>query len=361
MSSADSTGHDTGLYDPSVHDNQIVAMYESDADAHSAQQALTAAGVSDSAIQVVARGTAMDTATRRTTAEDQGIWGAIKSLFVPDDDRSDYTHAIGRGHAMLIVTPMPGVDRNMIIHTIENTHPIDFDARLEEWRQTGYDTSIPHHEYTAATGCVTPTVGAAATVATTATAAATAPMTAAAKNDDTIEVVGENLRAAKREVIGVADRIRSYVVKKPAEAQGRLHEERVTGDRHPVDRPANPADMAAFQERTTEARAASEEAVIGKEARVVEEIGLYKTAPERLETSHDTVRKAEAEATDDTPKTGMTGTNTAGSTTTPTSTTPSTTPSTIPGTIPGTTTPGGITGPVATSGATTSGMNAPRR
>ena len=94
--------------------------------------------------------------------------------------------------------------------------------------------------------------------------------------------------------------------------------------------------MAAFQERTIEARATSEEAVVSKEARVVEEIGLKKEATDRVETVRDKLRKTEVEIEGD-----------AASRT---------------GSLPGATSTGGTAAnPNATPGATSSGMNAPRK
>ena len=163
-------------------------------------------------------------------------------------------------------------------------------------------------------------------------------------NTDTIKVMEERLRVGKREVAAGAVRVRSYVVERPVEEQVRLHEERVQIERHPVDRPVTAADAAAaFQERTIEAHATAEEAIVGKDVRVVEEIGIRKEATDRTETVRDTVRKTEVDV-EDTSATVHPGTTTS------TSATGST----------GTMGTGGTT-PNSTPGATTSGMNAPRK
>ena len=318
------SAHDTHLYDESRHDNQIVAMYATDAQARSAKDMLVGHGVSASAIQLVARGS--DTGTMGgVNAEDDnsGVWGAIKSLFVPDDDRYAYSHAVGQGHAMLIVTPAAGSDRSAIIHALEGTDPVDFDAKLEEWRQAGYDHSAPHGEYASSMGSPVaamadrdPNVDTGmATGMSTGAEHATPPATSTKMSDDTtrtaamgtgaamgdtdtIKVMEERLRVGKREVAQGAVRIRSYIVERPVEEQVTLHEETVQVERHAVDRAADPSDVNAFQERTLEARATSEEAVVSKEARVVEEIGLKKSASDRTETVRDTVRKTEVEIED---------------------------------------------------------------
>ncbi len=338
--------HETGLYDPSRHDNQIVALYETRANADAAREKLLAAGVASNAVQVMDKGADSMAGGVDYEAGNQGLWGSIKSLFMPDEDAHAYSHAVGAGHAMVVVTPGATANRNHIIEVLESTNPLDFDSKLEEWRQSGYNYApgaTTGMASTAATGGAAVTGAAVTGAAVAGTAATTAPMaasTARAGDAETIKVMEERLRVGKREVAGGAVRVRSYVVERPVEEQVRLHEERVSIERHPVDRPVTGADAAAFQERTIEARAMSEEAVVGKEARVVEEIGLRKEASDRTETVRDTVRSTKVEVED-------------GTKVTPAATTTSTT-------APGTMGTGG-TAPTSTPGATTSGMNTPRK
>lgn len=354
--------HDTGLYDPNLHDNQIVALYETDAQARAAQEKLASAGFSASATQIVSRDSSNTGTTSASGAADEGLWGSIKSLFVPDEDRTTYNTAVNRGHAMLVVTPDMSMDRQRLIQVLETTNPLDFDAKLEEWRQAGYNTtgsgtgSTTSNTATAghavnagmttnyASAAATPVVGAVPVASATGSTASsmtpgTRPMAAQATtgaNPETIKLMEERLRVGKREVAAGAVRIRSYIVERPVEEKITLHEERVGIERRPVDRPVNPGEMAAFEERTIEARATSEEAVVSKEARVVEEIGLKKEATDRVETVHDKLRKTEVEIEGDA----------AGRT----------------GSLPGATSTGGTAAnPNATPGATSSGMNAPRK
>ena len=58
----------------------------------------------------------------------------------------------------------------------------------------------------------------------------------------------------------------------------------------------NMDNNALFQERTVEMTETSEEAVVGKQARVTEELVVSKSADQRTETIHDTVRKTEVES-----------------------------------------------------------------
>jgi stress response protein YsnF len=54
-----------------------------------------------------------------------------------------------------------------------------------------------------------------------------------------------------------------------------------------------------LRERTVEMRETSEEPVIGKEARVKEEVVVQKTANERTENVQDTVRETKVEVDED--------------------------------------------------------------
>ena len=359
--------HDTGIYDPNIHDNQIVAMYETEARAQAARDTLVSNGVPERAVQVTAGEQDHLAGSADYEHNNTGLWGSIKSLFMPHEEAHGYAEGIRRGHAILVVQPDATMDRHRIVELLESTDPVDFDAKLEEWRQAGYSYPGTTEAGTVAAGVTGATMGkpTATGVATdtstmratdTTTAgtfrnaspssareskymsdehsgnmpgdsyetasksgrevfrgtAATPPATSTtlpdniqriqamtgatvAGQDETIKIIEERLQVGKREIVKGAVRVRSYVVERPVEEQVQLHEERVDVERHPVDRPANLADDTLFRELVIEVRAIGEEAVVGKEARVVEEIGLHKEATDRTETVRDTVRKTEVE------------------------------------------------------------------
>jgi uncharacterized protein (TIGR02271 family) len=139
--------------------------------------------------------------------------------------------------------------------------------------------------------------------ATTGTAgAATAHPGAATgdiRGDDYIPIAEERLTVGKRAVSGGRVRVRSYVVETPVQEQVTLRDEAVEVERRTVNRPVTAADEALFAERTIEATETDEEAVVAKEARVVEELVVRKDAEERVQTVQDTVRRTEVEIEDD--------------------------------------------------------------
>lgn len=123
--------HDTHLYDPGVmNGHQLMAVYETAARAGDARDKLLAMGVAPGSVQVLDR--------TQETASQEGLWGTIKRFLIPDEDAAGYAESLQRGHAVLIVNP-PESQRVAVIRAIEDSDPIDFDARLEEWRQAGWN------------------------------------------------------------------------------------------------------------------------------------------------------------------------------------------------------------------------------
>ena len=119
---------------------------------------------------------------------------------------------------------------------------------------------------------------------------------------DKLEVVEEELDVRKRDVEGGGVRVRTYVTERPVEEQVPVREETVHVERRPVDRAVGTDEAdRAFQERSVEMSEKSEEVVVGKRARVVEEVVLSKDVDERTETVRDTVRRTDVdvERTDD--------------------------------------------------------------
>ena len=73
-----------------------------------------------------------------------------------------------------------------------------------------------------------------------------------------------------------------------------LRDETVTMERHPVS-DGRPVGAADFTDKVVEMTETSEEAVVSKTARVVEEVNLRKDVTDRVETVQDAVRRDEVE------------------------------------------------------------------
>ncbi|HVF86343.1 MAG TPA: YsnF/AvaK domain-containing protein [Pyrinomonadaceae bacterium] len=114
----------------------------------------------------------------------------------------------------------------------------------------------------------------------------------------TLPVIEEELQVGKREVVRGGVRVSSHVVERPVEEVVRLREERVRVERRPVNRLVTDADLQAFREGTIEITERAEEAVVHKQARVVEEVVVGKEVGEHTETIRDTVRRTDVEVED---------------------------------------------------------------
>jgi stress response protein YsnF len=79
------------------------------------------------------------------------------------------------------------------------------------------------------------------------------------------------------------------------EEEVRLREEHIRIQRNAVNRPATEADFQAFKEGTVELTETAEEAVVSKQARVVEEVKVGKDVSERTQKVKDTLRKTEVD------------------------------------------------------------------
>ena len=243
----------------------IVAMYDVPAHAEAAIRDLKAANVPPNAISTHADGGTAG-GTTAAPAREPGFWANLFGGETTDSATFDRSVASG---STVVTVKVPEQHKSRVIEILERHDPIDFDDRAASYGTTQTTTT---------------------TTATAPVAAAPLPKAAAtATGDDTIKVMEERLVVGKRAVNNGGARVRSYVVETPVEEQVALHSETVHVERRPVTDGRVVTD-ADFRERSIEMTERHEEAVVGKEARVVEEIALRKEASDRVETVRDTVR-----------------------------------------------------------------------
>jgi stress response protein YsnF len=327
-------------------DRTLTAMYDTRGAAESARDDLVALGIS--AGNVTIRGTESGSSTSSTssTTEDKGFLDNLADFFFPEEDQQTYAEGIRRG-GYLLSARVPDALEDQAADVLERYDPVDVDERAESWRQSGWagypasgagaagattaaygeSTSTSSRDYgTAGSGRsvgdrASDAVGDAAEAvglksdnrdeqrrgygtadvsgtSGTAGSGLGAATVRTGRDEDVVERVEEDLQVGKREVGRGRVRVRSYVTERPVEEQVSLREERVQVERRPVDRPVQPGD-AVFQEKEITATERGEEAVVDKQARVVEEIGIRKDVDTRTETVRDTVRQQEVEIEDD--------------------------------------------------------------
>jgi uncharacterized protein (TIGR02271 family) len=215
-----------------------------------------------------------------------GITGALVDAGVNESDAHSYAEGIRRGGALVTVRASEA-DVERIVDILDDEGTVDFDERESTWRSegwTGFDATSA-----SATGA------AAATPLTDRTASTLG------RGEEVIPVAEEELHVGKREVNRGRVRLHSRVIERPVQEQVSLREEYVEVERRPVSGSTQAGTIAGdpFQERTIEVEERAEEAVVSKEARVVEEVVVRKEADQRTETVSDTVRKTEVDVEDE--------------------------------------------------------------
>lgn len=275
----------------------ITALYDNHADATAAQSKLLALGIPAGSIKILSGTQTTQTSTTTGTKPDEGFWGSLKELFMPDEDRYAYSEGLNRGGTMLSVTT-DEAHVQKVYDILEQQGSVDLDEREATWRKEGWSG----YQAGAAGG----TTALRAEGATEAVAAHGSAQT----GTDYIPVVEERLNVGKRMVESGRVRVRSYAVEEAVSENVTLHDETVQVDRRVVDRAVTPGDEALFADKVIEATEMREQAVVSKEARVVGEVGIRKDATQRTETVSDTVRRTEVEVEDGRGNVTRTGTTT---------------------------------------------------
>lgn len=204
-----------------------------------------------------------------------GLLGALTNLGVPENEAHYYAEGVRRGGALVTVrTDDASADRAAAI--FHRHDAVDIDERGTHYQETGFTGYNPS----------------ALPLAGEEMAAERNRWANAAPNrvDDmaTIPVVEEELATGKRDVQREGARVYTHVAERPVE-------ENATLDRVAVNKPFGNIDNVAFQGGVIELTETAEEAVVGKQARVVEEVTISKSAIDRTETVRDSVRRQDVD------------------------------------------------------------------
>jgi uncharacterized protein (TIGR02271 family) len=296
----------------------LVAVFDNRSDAQNAMDELLASGftrdnVYVSSADLTGQGaTNLSTTTDTTvgTTHEEGVGASIKhffsNLFGSDHDEhaTRYSSFVEGGQHVLTLTTASEPEVERAADVIERFGPVDIDERHDlQGNAASLGTSAyqPQSSSTLAAGSMqseTQTGNLSgslsdSTLRTDSLQRETAVDQAAGKA--AIPVVQEEVRVGKRQVERGGVRVFSRIVETPVNETVSLREEHVSVERRPVDQPVNPADAAAFKDKTIELRETAEEAVVQKSARVVEEVVVGKEVSQRQENIQDTVRHTEVE------------------------------------------------------------------
>ncbi|RAK53008.1 YsnF/AvaK domain-containing protein [Phenylobacterium deserti] len=245
----------------------ITAFFDDRSDAQAAVERLQAAGLGADDVRIHDKSSPGYRDDSYSSGSQPGIWASIKNAFLPDDDRHAYEEGVRRG-GYLVTADVDEARADAAVRVLEEANTIDIDERSQQWRAEGWNR---------------PAQGLAAVEHT--------------GSEQAIPVVEEQLVVGKREVARGGVKVRSYVTETPVHEQVRLREQHVEIERVPVNQPLSAVDDA-FQERSIEVSTTGEEAVIGKTARVVEEVRVFNSEDERVEDVQDTVRRTDVDIED---------------------------------------------------------------
>ena len=211
-----------------------------------------------------------------------GLIGSLTDAGVPEEEAGYYAEGVRRGGTLVAVrTDDADVDRAAAL--MERHNPVDIETRASAWRESGW------------TGFDTAAAPLAASEMTREPVTST-DREATADREAHIPIIEEDVRVGKREVERGGVRVRSYVTEKPVEEAIQLRDETVRVERRAADRPVDPAEAdEAFKESWVEVKETDEEAVVSKEARVVEEVVVGKDTETREEHVRDKVRRTDVE------------------------------------------------------------------
>jgi uncharacterized protein (TIGR02271 family) len=244
----------------------VTALYDSRAEAESAKERLSST-VDAGRIQIC------DQSSSQQGSGESGIGGWLSKLFISDDDRTAYHEGISRGGYLLCAQVDSDEDADRIVNVLEQTSPVDLDERQQSWRGEGWSGTPQARDQAAGTS-------------------------GRVVEEERIPIVEEQMNIGKRQVERGGARVRSYVRETPVDEQVNLREENVSIERRPVNQALSTADVNKadlLADREIVMRATGEEAVVGKEARVTEEVVVRKTEGERVQNVQDTVRHTEVD------------------------------------------------------------------
>lgn len=251
----------------------VLATFDDTTAAQSAVDQLLAQGFPRESIHLQSGSTGRASVEQNTagTPAETGMMAKVEhfftSLFSSDDEShaGQYAEAIRRGSTVVAVDANDDGEVSKAQAVMQKLGTVDLDDRAAHWKSKGWNGFDPN----------------------------ASPMTddEMAFERDSVPVVQEDLAVGKRTINVGGLRVVKRVTETPVSQMINLRQEKATVTRTPVDRPATEADFQNFKPGTFEVRETAEEAVIGKTARVVEEVSIGREVTNREENVSETLRR----------------------------------------------------------------------
>ncbi len=273
----------------------VIAVFDNSQQAERARGELVSAGFSADEIMIQAQPQTETSSltAQRTADEEGGITGFFRRLFGFNEDDAEvsmYSEAVRRGSCVLSIHTGNQDEQARAEAILQGCGAIDIDERASQWRSEGWNQ-----------GGVTAAGGAAGMQGdmqhglNTSLDQGHTGGAGAETSGRKIPVIQEEMQVGKRQVQRGGVRVYSRVSERPVEESVQLREERAHVERRPANRAATEADLAAMKDTRVEVRESAEEAVVSKQARVVEEVEVGKEVSQRTEKVRGTVKKTDVE------------------------------------------------------------------
>ena len=185
-----------------------------------------------------------------------GLIGALINAGVPEDEAQYYMEGVKRGGTLITLHARDDRTADCALRVMREHGAVDIRQRAQQWQREGW--------------------------------------TGRSSEEGVIPVAKEELAVGKREVSKGDVHVRTRTEQRPAQETVNLREEHAKVERRPVDRPLAAGDDA-FKERDIEVSETAEEPVVGKRARVTEEVRVGKQTSEWQETVRENVRETKVD------------------------------------------------------------------
>lgn len=267
--------------------HNVVAIYQSRADAEMARDRLIQSGIPQVDIRMSDTGAPVGATAPIAGERRAGFWDWLFGKDMPERDRGWYETNLREGRIVVSVLIRNETERERVADILDEFDPIEFtseaDAPLSDAGVTAPLSTAPMPEERADWAPTGATV-----------AGEPGALRPGQQDEQVIPVVKEELAVGKR-ASERRYRIRTYVVETPVERDVTLRDERVVVERRPVsgEREIGAADLP--QEREYEVIERHEEPVVEKRARNVEEVVVRREADERTERVRGTVRETKVD------------------------------------------------------------------
>lgn len=255
----------------------LVGIFDSVSDAEKAREYLLREGLQRNSVHItdnqslMSRTSSTSSASSGGESEHRGFFSRLFGMGESDQETQEYSQAMQRGSALLSVIVADGDDARRVETLMAKAGADEISERgVVQGTQASQSTRQDLRTENASRGTAT---------------------------GETLKVMQEELQVGKRTVETGGVRIRQHVTERPVHEQIQLCEEHAIVERRPVDRVASPGELdnLSLQDRELEIRERAEQAVVGKTARVVEEVRVGKEVTGHTETIDDTVRRTDVD------------------------------------------------------------------